>query len=182
MLIKRGKERWMEPQQIPQQKASFLLAQLVKGQTICQRIVGTKASLKFSVIIARNGDIEKSFADKQNQSQSQPIQQANYTDEQPHAEDHLFMAAQVCFSTSKDAWKKPEKLLTPNVIRVVVAVTFALLLLCSFSIYLIVKKSRRHSTALSSNGGQPGLSYSDISKSTNNFSDEQCIKFSLLLN
>ncbi|KAK0582018.1 hypothetical protein LWI29_020521 [Acer saccharum] len=63
MLIKRGKERWMEPQQILQQKASFLLAQLVKGQTICQRIVGTKASLKFSVIIARNGDIEKSFAD-----------------------------------------------------------------------------------------------------------------------
>ncbi|TXG58783.1 hypothetical protein EZV62_016612 [Acer yangbiense] len=48
--------------------------------------------------------------------------------------------------------KKPGKLLTPNVIRVVAAVTFALLLLCSFSIYLIVKKSRRHSTALSSNG------------------------------
>ena len=59
--------------------------------------------------------------------------------------------------------------------RVVAAVMFALLLLCSFSIYLIVKKSRRHSTALSSDDGQPGLSYSDISKSTNNFSDENLI-------
>ncbi|KAK4833341.1 hypothetical protein QYF36_003135 [Acer negundo] len=35
--------------------------------------------------------------------------------------------------------KKPGKLLTPNAIRVVAAVAFALLLLCSFSIYLIAR-------------------------------------------
>ncbi|KAK3226165.1 hypothetical protein Dsin_006027 [Dipteronia sinensis] len=68
--------------------------------------------------------------------------------------------------------KKPRKLLTPNVIRVIIAVTLALLMLCSFGIYLRVKNSRRHSTALFSSDGQPSLSYSDISKSTNNFSEE----------
>ncbi|TXG68564.1 hypothetical protein EZV62_003499 [Acer yangbiense] len=50
------------------------------------------------------GHREKFCRHKQNQSHSQPIQQANYTDDQPHVEDHLFMATQACFSTSKDAW------------------------------------------------------------------------------
>ncbi|KAK0588964.1 hypothetical protein LWI29_007773 [Acer saccharum] len=49
------------------------------------------------------GHREKFCRHKQNQSHSQPIQQANYTDDQPHVEDHLFMATQACFSTSKDA-------------------------------------------------------------------------------
>ncbi|KAK0570911.1 hypothetical protein LWI29_008332 [Acer saccharum] len=34
----------------------------------------------------------------------QPAQHANFTDEQPQAEDHLFMATQACYSASKDVW------------------------------------------------------------------------------
>ncbi|KAK2657042.1 hypothetical protein Ddye_010094 [Dipteronia dyeriana] len=73
------------------------------------------------------------------------------------------------------SWKKPGKLLTSNVIQVIAAVTLALLLLCSFGIYRTVKNSRRHSTALSSSDGQLHLSYWDVSKSTNNFSEENLI-------
>ncbi|TXG48236.1 hypothetical protein EZV62_027530 [Acer yangbiense] len=41
---------------------------------------------------------------KPNQMQPQPAQQANFTDEQPEAEDHLFTMSQACCSASKDVW------------------------------------------------------------------------------
>ncbi|TXG64879.1 hypothetical protein EZV62_011873 [Acer yangbiense] len=41
---------------------------------------------------------------KPNQMQPQPAQQANFTDEQPEAEDHLFTMSQACCSVSKDVW------------------------------------------------------------------------------
>ncbi|TXG46600.1 hypothetical protein EZV62_027900 [Acer yangbiense] len=37
-------------------------------------------------------------------SKPQHAQQANFTDEQPEAEDHMFMASQECCSASKDVW------------------------------------------------------------------------------
>ncbi|TXG71060.1 hypothetical protein EZV62_005995 [Acer yangbiense] len=37
-------------------------------------------------------------------SKPQHAQQANFTDEQPEAEDHMFMASQACCSASKDVW------------------------------------------------------------------------------
>ncbi|TXG63903.1 hypothetical protein EZV62_010897 [Acer yangbiense] len=50
------------------------------------------------------GYSEKFYRSKPNQIQSPPTQQANYSDEQLHAEDHLFMATQACYSASKDVW------------------------------------------------------------------------------
>ncbi|TXG70083.1 hypothetical protein EZV62_005018 [Acer yangbiense] len=37
-------------------------------------------------------------------SKPQHAQQANFTDKQPEAEDHMFMASQACCSASKDVW------------------------------------------------------------------------------
>ncbi|TXG57334.1 hypothetical protein EZV62_018647 [Acer yangbiense] len=50
------------------------------------------------------GHRENFCRSKQNQSQQQPAQQANFTDEQPEAGDHLFMVSQGRCSASKDVW------------------------------------------------------------------------------
>ncbi|TXG53604.1 hypothetical protein EZV62_018860 [Acer yangbiense] len=50
------------------------------------------------------GHRENFCRSKPNQMQPQPTQQANFTDEQPKAEDHMFMASQTCCSASKDVW------------------------------------------------------------------------------
>ncbi|TXG55930.1 hypothetical protein EZV62_017243 [Acer yangbiense] len=82
------------------ERANFLLVQPAREQITCQRIVGTKASNKSSAIFAKKwGHIEKLC-----RSKPQHAQQANFTDEQPDAEDHMFMASQVCCSASKDVW------------------------------------------------------------------------------